>query len=109
MSEYVVPNRYFQIQPAGEYRVYSEGVRSCLFSSKDNKIICIDLEENTVSIVEMNDFKEYKETKMAYKHIVKRDIDLTNKNEKKLYKKAKKLSRTLQNLSEGNYINCLVF
>lgn len=112
MSEYVVlPQDPFEIRPYGEYRVYNNG--GDIFSYKDpidgkDKLLRVDLEENTFSIIEETTLEEYRETFRIYKDVIKKPIDLNNKNEKKLYEKAKRLSRGFQNLMKGNYINCLL-
>lgn len=113
MSEYVVlPQDPFEIRPYGEYRVYNNG--GDIFSYKDpidgkDKLLRVDLEENTFSMIEETTLEEYNETGRAYKDVIKKNINLSNKNEKKLYEKTKKLSHGFQNLMDGNYINCLVF
>ena len=112
MSEYVaLPQDPFEIRPYGEYRVYND--RGDIFSYKDpidgrDKLLRVNLEENTFSIIEETPFEEYKETNRFYKEIIKKPIDLNNRNEKKLYEEAKRLSRKFQNFMKGNYINCLL-
>lgn len=112
MSECVVlPQDSFEIRPYREYRVYNDGGN--IFSYKDpidgkDKLLRVNLEENTFSIIEETPFEEYKETHRFYKKVIEKPIDLNNRNEKKLYEEAKRLSRKFQNFMNGNYINCLL-
>ena len=90
MSENIntLPNRFenYVIEKPSEYRVLNSDRCRAFYKDKNNNAICVDIDKYTIY------FKyEPEETTYPYNFEYVRNINLRIKNEKKLFKRSKKI------------------
>ena len=84
----ILPNRFenYVIEKPSEYRVVDSDYHHALYKDKNNNVICIDINSYTIL------FKyEPTETAPLFHFEYSRYINLRIKNEKKLFKRSKKI------------------